>query len=127
MNVMVVGSKDWNDYPDLVRAMTILIEDWKHARPEETKLVFIHSGSSGAENMLTEWVGKIEGFMRQKGISVKEQLYRIDKSKNGLSDFEVLESQPEMLIVFQKNACKRAESCAKIAQEYNIPTRVIEA
>ena len=123
---MVVGSKDWNDYPDLVRAMTVLIEDWKHARPEETKLVFIHAGNSGAENMLTEWVGKVEGFMKQKGISIKEKLYRLDRSNKVLSDIEMLDTKPEMVIVFQKNACKRASSCAKIAQEYGIPTRVIE-
>jgi hypothetical protein len=37
-------------------------------------IVFVHRGLAGAETMVTEYIGKVERYMKQKGYSLKEEL-----------------------------------------------------
>ena len=52
MKVGVFGSKDWNNYSDVMRNLTVFIQN-AHELGHEG-IVFVHSGSRGAENMITE-------------------------------------------------------------------------
>jgi len=73
MRVLVFGSKDYTNYNSLIREVTVLIDDRKHWFPEDTEYTFIHTGLKGAENMITEYIGKTERFLRQKGYKIKEE------------------------------------------------------
>jgi hypothetical protein len=121
MRVLVFGSKDWTDYNDLIRQITVLIDDRKHFYPDDTEYTFVHTGMRGAENMVTEYIGKTEKFLRQKGYRIKEEIIR-DKSQ--LSDVSLIESNPDFAFVFGESP--RNRSCASLLESYGVPHRYIK-
>jgi hypothetical protein len=126
MRVLVVGSKDWSNYSEIMRQFTLLLEDLKYN--EEKSITFVHGGNQGAENMVSEYVGKIEKFMRQKGYSIKEELFKNFQQKNkSINDYNMMQSDVDFALVFDTKNCKRAHYCIKILQELEIPTTVINS
>lgn len=120
MRVAVFGSKDWNNYLDLMRHLTILIQE--SAELGHDKITFVHTGRQGAENMITEYIGKTEKFLRQKNFKIKEELFR-DKSQ--ISDVKLIESGIEFALVFSTDD-KRSFSCKKLLDAYGVPTRILK-
>lgn len=118
MKIGVIGSFDWNDYSTLIRKLTVEIEDWKIANPDDNKIVFVHGGSAGAENMVTEFVGKVEDFMRQKGITITDKIFRAHSKHT--RDTELINSDIDKLIIFSKGACARSAKAATIAREADV-------
>jgi len=121
MRVIVFGSKDWSDYNDLIRQLTVLIDDRKHFYPEDTEYTFVHTGMRGAENMVTEYIGKTEKFLRQKGYKIKEEIIR---DKSGLADHSLIEAMPDFALVFGDSP--RNRSCVKLLEAYAVPHRYIK-
>jgi hypothetical protein len=121
MKVLVFGSKDWEDYNDLIRQITLLIEDNKHYYPDDKEFVFVHTGLKGAENMVTEYIGKTEKFLRQKGYRIKEELVR---DKSSYSDVTLIESEPSIALVFGESP--RNRQCIKLMQAMGVPYRFFE-
>ena len=121
MRVLVFGSKDWQDYMELVRQVTVLIDDRKHYYPEDKEYIFIHKGMRGAENMITEYIGKVEKMIRQNGYKIKEELIR---DKGSLSDVHMIESMPDFALVFGESS--RNRMCVKLLETYGIPFRSIK-
>ena len=121
MRVLVFGSKDWTDYNEVIRQITVLIDDRKHFYPDDKEYIFVHTGMRGAENMVTEYIGKTERFLRQKGYNIKEELVR---DKSSYSDVTLIESTPDFAIVFGQS--DRNRSCIKLLEAYGIPHRFIK-
>jgi len=121
MRVLVFGSKEWQDYMELVRQVTVLIDDRKHYYPEDKEYIFIHKGMRGAENMITEYIGKVEKMIRQNGYKIKEELIR---DKGSLSDVNMIESMPDFALVFGESS--RNRMCIKLLETYEIPFRFIK-
>lgn len=130
MKVLIVGSKNWTNYNEFIRNMTIAIEDASVFTPDDKKIVFVHTGSQGAENMVTEYVGKVDRFMKQKGYSVKEEIFRKKFSGNKVdkltADYDMITSGIDSALVFIKGSCRRSEYCVRILREMNIPTKTIK-
>jgi len=124
MKILVIGSREWQSYTDLMRYMTILIQDATEAYPEDKVLTFVHAGSVGAENMVTEYIGKTEKFMRQKGYSLKEKVVRHGKDAV-LNDYKLMEQGVDAAIVFS-SGCKRTRTGIKLLQELGIPAAIYE-
>lgn len=120
MRVLVFGSKDWQDYNDLIRQLTILIDDRKHFYPEDKEYVFVHTGLRGAENMVTEYIGKTEKFLRQKGYKIKEELIR---DKSSFSDVTLIESIPDFALIFGDS--QRNKQCVKLLEAMGVPYRYL--
>lgn len=121
MRVLIFGSKDYKDYNELIRQLTVLIDDRKHFYPDDTEYVFVHKGMRGAENMVTEYIGKTESFLKQKGYKIKEELIR---DKSSFSDVTMIESTPDFALVF--GLSERNRSCVKLLEAYDIPYRSIK-
>lgn len=121
MRVLVFGSKNWDNYNELVRQLTVLIDDRKHFFPEDKDYIFVHTGLKGAENMVTEYVGKVEKFLRQKGYRVKEELIR-DKDIN--IDYNLIESGPDFSLVFGESP--RNRQCVKLLEALGSSYRYIK-
>jgi hypothetical protein len=121
MKVLVFGSKEWKDYNELIRQVTLLIEDNRHYYPEDKECVFVHKGTQGAENMITEYVGKTEKFLRQKGYRIKEELVR---DKSSFSDVTMIESYPNIALVFGDST--RNKQCIKVLEAMGVPYRYIK-
>ena len=121
MRVLVFGSKDWQDYNDLIRQLTILIDDRKHFYPEDKEYIFVHTGLKGAENMVTEYIGKTEKFLRQKGYKIKEELIR---DKSSFSDVTLIESIPDFALVFGEST--RNRQCVKLLEAMGVPYRYLK-
>jgi hypothetical protein len=121
MKVGVFGSKGWADYPNLMRNMTVFIQEAHDIGHDD--IVLVHTGLKGAENMITEYVGKTEKFLKQKNFKLKEELYR--GKAPVVNDMAVMDSSIEYAIVFS-DGCNRTKSCIKILKEYGIPTKIIE-
>jgi hypothetical protein len=121
MRVLVFGSNDYTDYNDLIRQLTVLIDDRKHFYPDDKEYIFVHTGRRGAENMITEYIGKTEKFLRQKGYKIKEELIR---KNQGLTDLDLIESTPDFALVFGDSP--RNKSCLKLLEIYGIPHRFIK-
>lgn len=120
MRVLVFGSKDYTDYNDLIRQLTVLIDDRKHFFSDDKEYIFVHTGLKGAENMVTEYIGKTEKFLRQKGYRIKEELVR---DKSSYSDVTLIESTPDFALVFGE--CPRNRQCVKLLEAMNVPYRFI--
>ena len=118
MRTLVFGSKDWTDYNDLIRQVTLLLEDCKHLFPDEKEYVFVHKGLKGAENMVTEYIGKTEKFLRQKGYKIKEEIVR---GKSSFSDVTMIESSPNIALVFGESP--RNKQAISLLETYGIPYR----
>ena len=121
MRVLVFGSKDYTDYNDLIRQVTVLIDDRKHFFPDDKEYIFVHTGLQGAENMITEYIGKTEKFLRQKGYKIKEELIRRNQ---GITDVNLIESGPDFALIFGDSP--RNRSAIKLLEIYGIPHRNIK-
>lgn len=120
MKVLVFGSKDWSDYGDIMRNMTIILEDFKYN--EDERLNIVHAASKGAETMVTEYIGKVEKFLRQKGVSIKEEIFK----PNPTADYDVISQGADLALVFSTGNDKRINYCSKMLAEFGIPTKVIK-
>jgi hypothetical protein len=121
MNIITFVSRDWDDYNVLIRKMTVLIEDMTKKYPDDKKIIFIHTAQNVGENMITEYVGKIRGFMSQKGYNVDEKVVYYKK----FSDIDIIDRGADHAIVFSKQGCQRTEKCTKILSISNIPTTLV--
>lgn len=121
MRVLIFGSKDYIDYNDLIRQITVLIDDRRHFYPEDKEYVFVHTGMRGAENMVTEYIGKTEKFLKQKGYKIKEEIVRDSAS---FSNVTLIESMPDFALVFGDS--QRNRQCVKILELTNVPFRHIQ-
>lgn len=45
MRILIVGSRNWTNYNEFMRNMTVAIEDASIFNPEDKKIVFVHTGS----------------------------------------------------------------------------------
>jgi hypothetical protein len=130
MRVLVVGSTNWKNYNEVMRNMTLEIEDIAVKDLEDKKIVFVHTGLRGAENMVTEYLGKVEKFLRQKGYSVKEELFRAKWNGNSLqkvtADYDMITSGIDHAMVFLVPGDKRAEYCIRILKEVGIATVLVK-
>jgi len=127
MRVAVAGSKNWNNYNELMRQLTLMIEDHAHENPTDSNIIFVHYGSSDAENMVTEYCGKVYSYLRQKGYTVKDQIFKPNKSLPGLNrDNELLESNIDKAIVFINSPNKRINTFIRLADAHDIPTTVVK-
>ncbi len=118
MKALVFGSKDWTDYNDLIRQVVLLLEDIKHLYPEDKEFTFIHKGVAGAENMITEFIGKSEKLLRQKGYKITEEIIR---DKSSYSDVTMIESNPSIALVFGDSP--RNRQCIKLLEALDVPYR----
>jgi len=118
MRALIFGDKEWTDYNDLIRQVTILLEDNKHHYPEDKEFIFVHKGQRGAENMITEYIGKVEKLIKQNGYKIKEELIR---DKGSLSDLKMIESEPTIALIFGDSP--RNKQCMKLLDVYGIPYR----
>lgn len=129
MRVLVTGSRDWTDYNEVMRNLTLAIEDITFHYPDEKRIVFVHTAQKGAENMVTEYVGKVEKFMRQKGYAIKEEVFKYNgesELQNRLMrDYEMMNSGISLAIIFMKPSCKRSQYFAKILPEFDVPTTIV--
>jgi len=121
MRVAVFGSYDWNSYPDFMRSITVFIQN-AHELGHDN-VIFVHTGKNGAENMVTEYVGKTQKFLKQKNFRIKEEFV---KDKTGTDIVKIAESGVDYGIIFSTGD-KRAKSCMQILSAYNIPYNTIES
>jgi hypothetical protein len=124
MKVLVFGSRDWKDYGSIMRNMTVFLEDIKYDGTI-TNVTFVHTGGRGAENMLTEYVGKVEKFLRQKGISIREEIIKFPYgSSKSVNHYNMIEDGADYALVFQSKDDRKLNSDIKLLEEFNIPTRI---
>lgn len=121
MRVLIFGSKDYEDYNEFMRQITVLIDDRKHWFPEDKEYLFVHKGLRGAENMITEYIGKVEKLIRQNGYKIKEEIVR---DKSSFSDVTLIESNPDFALVFGKSA--RNTTCLGLLESFGVPFRHVE-
>jgi hypothetical protein len=129
MRVLVSGSRNWVDYNEIMRKMTVVLDEWVSTNPEDKKITFVHSGSSPAENMITEYIGKVEKLLRQKGYTITEQLVRsnIDDSYSKAGSlFDLTNLNIDRTVVFIRDSCKKTQSLANISNVIGIPTDVVK-
>ena len=121
MKVLVFGSKEYEDYNEFMRQITVLIDDRKHFYPDDKEYLFIHKGQKGAENMVTEYIGKVEKLIRQNGYKIKEEIVR---DKSSFSDVTLIESSPDFALVFGESV--RNKACINLLNSYDVPYRHVK-
>jgi hypothetical protein len=131
MKIAVAGSKNWNNYNELMRQLTIIIEEHSKDNPNDPAITFVHTGLDGAENMVTEYCGKVYGYLRQKGYNVKDQVFKpksinIPDGYKKSKDLELLESGVDRAVVFIAAPNKRLNAFISMAELHNIPTIVVK-
>jgi len=129
MRVLIAGSRNWVDYNEIMRKMTVILDEWVSSNPIDKKITFIHSASSPAENMTTEYIGKVERLIKQKGYSIDEQLVR---PKNGeqwqgrISIDDISRLNLDKAVMFIRDSCKKTQNIANITSAMGIPTDIVK-
>jgi len=129
MRVLIGGSRNWVDYNEIIRKMTVILDEWVSSRPDEKKIIFVHTASSPAENMITEYIGKVEKLVKQKGYTISEQLF---KPKSGeqwqgrISIDDISKMQVDKAIMFIRDSCKKTQNIANITSAMGIPTDIVK-
>lgn len=129
MRVLISGSRNWVDYNEIMRKMTVILDEWVSNSPEDRKITFVHSASTPAENMVTEYIGKVEKLLKQKGYHINEQLVRpkIDDSYSKAGSlFDLANLNIDKTIVFIRDSCKKTQSLANISSAMGIPTDIVK-
>ena len=131
MKVLVAGSPTWDNYPEIMRKMTIILDDWVKDNPEDKKIVFVHAGNRGAENMVTEYIGKVERLIKQKGYTISEKVIGLKNFNNednprNARDFAIISEGADRAIIFSKEPCARSRNFAKLTEAFAIPTEVVD-
>jgi hypothetical protein len=121
MRVGIFGSQDWNDYPGLMRCMTIFLQEAKELGHD--KITFVHRGRKDVENMVTEYVGKVEKMLRHNNFKLKEELFRLDGPIN--PDVQVMESGLDYAIVFSTKD-NQSNKYKNLLEAYSIPFALYE-
>lgn len=129
MRVLVSGSRNWVDYNEIMRKMTVILDEWVSESPDDKRITFVHAASSPAENMITEYIGKVERLLRQKGYQINEQLVR-SKPEASYSQagtlFDLANLNIDKTVVFIRDSCKRTQSLANISSAMGIPTDIVK-
>lgn len=105
-----------------MRIMTLFIQEAHEIGHDN--IVFVHTDSQGAENMITEYINKTERFLRQKKFKIKEELVR--HNTQVVKDLGVIESGLDFGLIFT-TGCKRTRSCERLLKEYQVPYRITES
>lgn len=124
MRVLVIGSKEWSSYSEVMRQITILLEDMKY--DDDRTLTLVHTASKGAEDMVTEYVGKVDKFLKQKGYSIREEIFKNSKDiPKSTNDYEMISLGADQALIFKTNDDKRSYWCSKIIEEFGIPFKTV--
>ena len=124
MRVIVVGGQEWSNYPEIMRQMTVILEDMKYY--DDNNLVLVHTANRGAEDMVTEYVGKVQKFLKQKGISVREEIFKNSReTPKSTNDYNMMELGADYALIFKTEGDKRSAYCKKLLEEFQIPFREV--
>jgi hypothetical protein len=129
MRVLVAGSRNWVDYNEIMRKMTVTLDEWVASSPENRRITFVHTASSPAENMITEYIGKVEKLVRQKGYDIDEHLVRPKRGEQWqgrLSVDDISKLNVDKSIMFIRDSCKKTENIANITSAMGIPTDIVK-
>lgn len=129
MRVLIAGSRNWVDYNEIMRKMTVTLDEWVSSNPSEKKITFVHTASSPAENMITEYIGKVEKLIRQKGYSIDEQLIRPKRGEQWqgrISIEDISNLNVDKSIMFIRDSCKKTQNIANITSAMGIPTDIVK-
>lgn len=128
MRVLVGGSRNWVDYNEIMRKMTVILDEWVSTNPQDKKITFVHSASSPAENMVTEYIGKVERLIKQKGYSIDEQLFSPKKlsDNSGIRMYDLANLGIDRAVFFVRDSCKQTTSLANISSAMEIPTDIVK-
>jgi hypothetical protein len=129
MRVLIAGSRNWVDYNEIMRKMTVILDEWVSSNPSDKKITFVHTASSPAENMVTEYIGKVERLIRQKGFNISEQLVRPkygEQWQGRLSIDDISKLNVDKSIMFIRDSCKKTQNIANITSAMGIPTDIVK-
>lgn len=128
MRILVGGSRNWVDYNEIMRKMTVVLDKWVSTNPNDKKITFVHTASTPAENMVTEYIGKVERLLKQKGYSIDEQLFRPKKisDSSAVQMYDIASLNIDKAIFFVRDSCKKTTSLANISSAMEIPTEIVK-
>jgi hypothetical protein len=128
MRILVGGSRNWVDYNEIMRKMTVILDKWVSTNPNDKKITFVHTASTPAENMVTEYIGKVERLLKQKGYSIDEQLFRPKKisDSSAVQMYDLASLNIDKAIFFVRDSCKKTTSLANISSAMEIPTEIVK-
>lgn len=128
MRILVGGSRNWVDYNEIMRKMTVILDQWVSTNPSQKKITFVHTASSPAENMVTEYIGKVERLLKQKGYSIDEQLFRPKKfsDNSAVQMYDLASLNIDKAVFFVRDSCKKTTSLANISSAMEIPTEIVK-
>jgi hypothetical protein len=128
MRVLVGGSRNWVDYNEIIRKMTVILDEWVSRNPEDKKITFVHTASTPAENMITEYIGKVERLIKQKGYAIDEHLFRPNKlsDSSGVQMYDITNLNIDRAVFFIRDSCKKTQSLANISEAMEIPTDIVK-
>jgi hypothetical protein len=128
MRVLVGGSRNWVDYNEIIRKMTVILDEWVSTNPDDRKITFVHTASSPAENMITEYIGKVEKLIKQKGYSIDEKLFNPKKlsDNSAIRMYDLANLGIDRAVFFIRDSCKQTTSLANISSAMEIPTDIVK-
>lgn len=121
MRILVTGSRDWDDWPTLARAMFEAINDYG-------EIVVVSGHCPTGADAMAEWVA--ENLMRRhlEVLRVTVERHPADWKTHGkkagfVRNAEMVNLGADVCLAFIKNGSKGASMTARLAEEAGIPVR----
>lgn len=121
MKVLVFGSREWSDYNEFMRQVTVLLDDRKHWNPEDKEYLFVHQMGTGVSDMVTEYVGKVEKLLRSNGYRIREEFIR--DRRHGIEEI-IIGTGADFALIFGKSP--KTNKHITLLEFNGIPYRFIE-
>jgi len=83
VKILVTGSRDFNDYGAVARALTVAIDELKYRFPDDKRIIVMHGAARGADALAKEFVNKTERTFRSHGYTIQEVGYPARWNKHG--------------------------------------------
>lgn len=101
--ILVTGSRDYSDYPTVMRAVAIAIHDLAKAGASE--ITILHGNAPGADSMVVEFINKEDRTLAKHGVRVTLKAFLADWNKHGskagpIRNKQMVDEKPDVVLAF---------------------------
>lgn len=124
MRVLVTGSRTWDDYSRIAKALNTLADGSR-------ELTVIHGDCpAGADRLARQWCYQYSEYWLDNGCVILEERYPAkwvndagvyDRGAGLKRNAEMVDTEPDLCCAFIHNNSRGASHCASLADKANIP------
>jgi|SRR6478735_2353204 len=131
IRVLVTGSRDFPEsrYLEIVRGISLGIEQVAKERPDEKEIVVVHGAARGADRMAKRFVDQAVSYFRTHGTTIRQEPHPVTEAEwarfkgyaGNMRNQKMVDLGADICVAFYYPGCKGTKDCVKRAEEAGIP------